>query len=90
MAALPAAMTHGNGSKSQRRGWAGLATSLATNLLGDLLLKAVAAPAMAQRAVPKLGNCSTLGLMSYTLTPTHGKSCLSGWMNVEGRYCRRQ
>jgi hypothetical protein len=107
MAALPAAMTNANGSKSQRRGWAGLTTSLASNLdtglPGGLLLAAVASPAMALRVVSKLGNicplgyvdtlngkCSTLGLMSYTVTPTHGKPCLPGWMNVGGRYGRRQ
>jgi hypothetical protein len=99
MVTLPAAMTHGNGSKPQRRGWAGLATSL----LSDLALTATTIPFMAQGAAAKLGNicplgyvdtlngkCSTLGLMSYTVTPTHGKPCLPGWMNVGGRYGRRQ
>ncbi|MCP9915422.1 hypothetical protein [Cyanobium sp. ATX 6F1] len=72
-------------------------------LLGALALTAMTTPAMAQRVVPKLGNicplgyvdmlngrCSTLGLMTYTVTPTHGKACLPGWMNVGGRYCRRK
>jgi hypothetical protein len=36
------------------------------------------------------GNCSTLGLMTYTLQPTDGEACLEGWMNVGGGYCRRK
>ncbi len=94
MTTLPAALTHANGSKSQRRGWAGPTS---------VLLKAVAAPAMAQGVVPKLGNicplgdvdtlngkCATLGLTNYIVMSTHGKACLSGWMNVGGRSCRCQ
>ena len=59
------------------------------------------APALAQRVVPKLGSlcplgyvdtlngkCSTLGLARYTVQPTNGKACPSGWMNVGGGYCR--
>ncbi len=98
MVTLPAAMTHGNGSNLQRRGWAGLATSL----LSDLFPTATTIPLMAQGAAAKLGNlsplghgdtpngnCSTLGLISYSVTPTHGKVCLSGWLNIGGRSCRR-
>jgi hypothetical protein len=69
-------------------------------LLGGLL---TAAPALAQRQVPKIGSicpmgyvdklngqCSTLGLVNYTLQPTNGKACLEGWMNVGGGYCRKK
>lgn len=61
------------------------------------------APAQAQRVVPKLGTicpmgyvdtlngqCSTLGLMRYTVQPTNGQPCPSGWMNVGGGYCRKK
>ena len=54
-------------------------------------------------AVPKLGTicpmgyidmlngkCSTLGLMRYTVQPTNGQACPSGWMNVSGGYCRKK
>ncbi len=60
-------------------------------------------PAKAQRVVPKLGSicpmgyvdtlngkCSTLGLMRYTVQPTNGQPCPSGWMNVGGGYCRKK
>ena len=63
----------------------------------------ISAPAQAQRVVPKIGNicpmgdvdtlngkCSTLGLVNYTLQPTNGQPCPSGWMNVGGRYCRKK
>jgi hypothetical protein len=36
------------------------------------------------------GNCSTLGLMRYTVQPTNGRPCPEGWMNVGGGYCRRK
>ena len=35
------------------------------------------------------GKCSTFGLMKYTVRPTYGRACLSGWMNVGGGYCRK-
>jgi hypothetical protein len=66
-------------------------------------LALAAPPAQAQRQVPKIGNicpmgyvdmlngkCSTLGLMNYTVQPTNGKACPSGWMNVGGNYCRKK
>jgi hypothetical protein len=84
-----------------RANWA-----LPTLPLGGALVLAIAglaAPAWAQRVVPKLqaicplgyvdtfkGTCSTLGLASYTVAPTRGKACPSGWMNVGGGYCRRK
>jgi len=69
--------------------------------LGVIALGSV--PALAQRVVPKLGSicpmgyvdtlngkCSTLGLMRYTVQPTNGQPCPSGWMNVGGGYCRKK
>ena len=60
-------------------------------------------PALAQRVVPRIGNicpmgyvdtlngqCSTLGLMRYTVQPTNGQACPGGWMNVGGGYCRKK
>ncbi|MEY2643803.1 MAG: hypothetical protein RLZZ611_452 [Cyanobacteriota bacterium] len=70
-----------------------------------ILVAAFAAPppGLAQRVVPKIGTicpmgyvdtlngkCSTLGLMSYTVQPTNGQPCPSGWFNVGGGYCRRK
>ncbi|MEB3173066.1 MAG: hypothetical protein VKL97_04310 [Cyanobacteriota bacterium] len=59
--------------------------------------------ALAQRVVPKIGDicplgyvdtlngqCSTLGLMRYTVQPTNGQACPEGWMNVGGGYCRKK
>jgi hypothetical protein len=67
------------------------------------LLVALAEPAAAQRDVKKIGSicplgyvdllngrCSTLGLMNYTVQPSRGEACPSGWMNVGGGYCRRK
>jgi len=66
-------------------------------------LALISPPAQAQREVPKIGNiypmgyvdmlnskCSTLGLMQYTVQPTNGEACPSGWMNVGGEYCRKK
>ena len=76
---------------------------MASCLLGAASLLALAAPAQAQRVVPKIGDicplgyvdtfngkCSTLGLMRYTVEPTNGQACPEGWMNVGGGYCRRK
>ena len=70
-------------------------TALAATLVGQ--------PAQAQRVVPKIGTicplgyvdtlngkCSTLGLAYYTVRPTNGQACLSGWMNVGGGYCKKK
>ncbi len=67
------------------------------------LVVGVAPAAQAQREVPKIGTicplgyvdllngrCSTLGLIEYTLQPTQGEACPSGWMNVGGGYCREK
>ncbi len=78
--------------------------AVATGLAATLGLLGIAGrPAMAQRVVPKLGTicpmgyvdtlngkCSTLGLMNYTVQPTNGQACPSGWMNVGGGYCRKK
>lgn len=77
-------------------------SSLAFVLVG-VGLASVSASARAQRVVPKIadlcpmgyvdtfnGKCSTLGVMSYTVQPTNGKACPSGWMNVGGGYCRKK
>lgn len=77
---------------------AGLAGSL-----GLVLSTVGAQPVMAQRVVKKIGticplgyvdtlngNCSTLGLMRYTVQPTNGQACPEGWMNVGGGYCRKK
>jgi hypothetical protein len=66
-------------------------------------LALISPPAQAQRQVPTIGNicprgygdtfngqCSTLGLMNYTVQPTNGQACPSGWMNVGGGYCRKK
>ncbi|WP_225875849.1 hypothetical protein [Cyanobium sp. NS01] len=79
-----------------------LPRSLAT-LLACSGLALIAPPAMAQKVVPKIGTicplgyvdlfngkCSNLGAFNYTVTPTNGKACLEGWMNVGGGYCRRK
>ena len=33
--------------------------------------------------------CSTLGLMTYTLRPSRGEPCPTGWINADGGYCRK-
>lgn len=80
-----------------------LAPRVALGLASAALVAVTAAPAQAQREVPKLGiicplgyvdllngKCSTLGLMNYTVRPTYGRACPEGWMNVGGRYCRKK
>jgi hypothetical protein len=77
--------------------WAGL-TALGLGAVAGLT-----PAAQAQRVVPKIGSicpmgyvdtlngkCSTLGLVRYTVQPTNGQPCLSGWMNVGGGYCRKK
>lgn len=81
------------------------ATALSALALGATALAAtlVGQPAQAQRVVPKIGTicpmgyvdtlngkCSTLGLAYYTVRPTNGQACLSGWMNVGGGYCKKK
>ena len=33
--------------------------------------------------------CSTLGLMTYTVQPSKGGRCPSGWGDIGGGYCRK-
>ncbi|MCT0201029.1 hypothetical protein KQ302_10620 [Synechococcus sp. CS-602] len=76
-----------------------LAASLC--LIGSLALPT--GGAQAQEVVPKLqamcplgyvdtfnGKCSPLGVITYTVAPTRGEACDSGWVNIGGGYCRRQ
>ncbi|MFQ6537401.1 MULTISPECIES: hypothetical protein [Aphanothece] len=76
---------------------------VATALLALPATFLLSLPAEAQRVVRKLdwmcplgyvdmlnGSCSTLGLMHYTVRPTHGQPCPPGWMNVGGKYCRKK
>ncbi|MEY3757455.1 MAG: hypothetical protein RLZZ263_609 [Cyanobacteriota bacterium] len=86
------------------RGSAPAAAGLAAAGLGIGFGAALLSPAaLAQRVVPKIsticplgyvdtlnGKCSTLGLAYYTLRPTNGQACPSGWMNVGGGYCSKK
>ena len=78
-----------------------VATLLTAAGLGGSTL--VIQPAQAQRVVPKIdnicplgyvdtlnGKCTTFRLANYTVQPTNGEACPSGWMNVGGRYCRKK
>jgi hypothetical protein len=81
-------------------------TPAAVRCAGGLMLglmSMTAPPVLAQRVVPKIGTicpmgyvdtlngqCSTLGLMRYTVQPTGGQPCPAGWMNVGGGYCRKK
>ena len=59
--------------------------------------------AKAQKEIPKapghdqcpLGYVNTLGTtcvspIYYEVTPTHGKACPSGWMNIGAGYCKKK
>ena len=76
---------------------------LLLSLAIPLTIAALAVPAEAQKVVPKLkdmcplgyvdlfnGKCSTLGVTTYSVAPSDGESCTSGWMNAGGGYCRRK
>ena len=78
-----------------------LSAAVIAGVAASIALQAL--PAQAQRQVAKIGSicpmgyvdmfngrCSTLGLMTYTLQPTNGDACPSGWMNVGGGYCREK
>ena len=62
-----------------------------------------ASAAIAQKEIPKapghdqcpLGYVNTLGTtcvspIYYEVTPTHGKACPSGWMNIGAGYCKKK
>jgi len=76
--------------------------AVAAGLIGCLTGLAGSSAAWAQRVVPKLDHtcprgyvatarqeCSTLGLMTYTLRPSRGEPCPPGWINADGGYCRK-
>mgnify|MGYP001484687207 CR=1 FL=1 len=68
-----------------------------------LASSAIAAPAFAQKEIPKaeghdqcpLGYLNTLGTtcvspIYYEVAPTTGKACLSGWVNIGAGYCKKK
>ena len=72
-------------------------------LSSALLLIASAAPALAQKEIPKakghdqcpLGYVNTLGTtcvspIYYEVAPTIGKACKSGWMHIGAGYCKKK
>ncbi|MEI8252043.1 MAG: hypothetical protein WCF98_12815 [Synechococcus sp. ELA057] len=70
-------------------------------LLVLVLAASIGAPAKAQNKVPKLQSLCPMGYVDnfsgscvspirYTLQPTDGRPCPSGWMNVGGGYCKKK
>ena len=68
-----------------------------------LLASSVAAPALAQKEIPKaeghdqcpLGYVNTLGTtcvspIYYEVAPTNGDACKEGWMNIGMGYCKKK
>ena len=68
-----------------------------------LLASSVAAPALAQKEIPKaeghdqcpLGYVNTLGTtcvspIYYEVAPTNGEACKEGWMNIGMGYCKKK
>ena len=69
-----------------------------------LAVSCLGAPeAVAQKEIPKaaghdqcpLGYVNTLGTtcvspIYYEVTPTNGKACPSGWMNIGAGYCKKK
>ena len=68
-----------------------------------LLALSVAAPALAQKEIPKavgheqcpLGYVNTFGTtcvspIHYEVAPTNGEACKSGWMNIGAGYCKKK
>ena len=68
-----------------------------------LLASSVAAPALAQKEIPKaeghdqcpLGYVNTLGTtcvspIYYEVAPTNGVACKEGWMNIGMGYCKKK
>ena len=74
------------------------------SLLAALFLaSSVAAPALAQKEIPKaegheqcpLGYVNTLGTtcvspIYYEVAPTNGEACKEGWMNIGMGYCKKK
>lgn len=68
-----------------------------------LATSAIAAPAFAQKEIPKapghdqcpLGYVNTLGTtcvspIYYEVAPTNGEACKEGWMNIGAGYCKKK
>ena len=68
-----------------------------------LASSAISTPAFAQKEIPKapghdqcpLGYVNTLGTtcvspIYYEVTPTNGKACPSGYMNIGAGYCKKK
>ena len=66
-----------------------------------MLVGTAAEPALAQNKVPKLQSLCPMGYVDnfsgscvspirYSLQPTDGRPCPSGWMNVGGGYCKKK
>ena len=61
----------------------------------------VVEPARAQTSIPKLQSLCPMGYVdnfhgrcvspiNYTVAPTNGRPCQSGWMNIGGGYCKKK
>ena len=72
-------------------------------LASCLLLASTSLPVLAQKEIPKaeghdqcpLGYVNTLGTtcvspIHYEVSPTNGKACLSGWVNIGAGYCKKK
>ncbi len=72
-------------------------------ILSLMPLLIVPSAALAQKEIPKapghdqcpMGYVNTLGTtcvspIHYDVTPTYGKACLSGWMNIGAGYCKKK
>ena len=81
---------------TRRHGWLFATVLIAVPGLAPLEVSA-------QREIPKapghdqcpLGYVNTLGTtcvspVYYEVTPTNGKACLSGWMNIGAGYCKKK
>ena len=68
-----------------------------------LASSSIAAPAFAQKEIPKapghdqcpLGYVNTLGTtcvspIFYEVAPTDGEACKEGWMNIGAGYCKKK
>lgn len=77
--------------------------SMKSLLVVLLLASSAAAPALAQKKIPKaqghnqcpLGYVNTLGTtcvspIYYEVAPTRGEACKTGWMNIGAGYCRKK
>ena len=80
-----------------------LPVQMLKSLLTSALVLASAAPALAQKEIPKaeghdecpLGYVNTFGTtcvspIYYEVAPTNGEACQSGWMNIGMGYCKKK